>query len=178
MGLRGKDWLDENRYTLSSYERRRTKIYRCDIHKWPFDFPCRYCRDIKIWKQDNIRHHICNKHRIAFTAYDHCSSCTYKEQKLQRMGNCEDCTLVNPDGFEQEYEHWDASKAKAKERGERFDKALAEQKDHQNEKCLSCGKPIIFDEWFCYCCLCPDCYMKNEPKEEDYDEFGDLRDIV
>lgn len=38
---------------------------------------------------------------------------------------------------------------------------------HTNEKCSGCDKPINFEEWFCYCSLCPDCYLQTPEEELD-----------
>jgi hypothetical protein len=47
----------------------------------------------------------------------------------------------------------------------KFDEAYKENQKHVNESCSSCDKSISFDEWFCYCALCTDCYQKI-PEEE------------
>lgn len=72
---------------------------------------------------------------------------------------------------------WAIERRKTRERQAKFSKAWVERSKHLDEKCLNCDKSIVFDEYFCYCCLCVDCYMKQEPKDEEYDDFGDLKEF-
>jgi hypothetical protein len=52
-----------------------------------------------------------------------------------------------------------------RERLLKYREAMNDNQKHVNESCTSCDKPIDFDEWFCYCSLCLDCYMQT-PEEE------------
>lgn len=46
-----------------------------------------------------------------------------------------------------------------------YEESLKEIDKHVNESCSNCNKLIDFHAWFCYCSLCPDCYMQT-PEEE------------
>jgi len=54
-----------------------------------------------------------------------------------------------------------------------YDDALRDARDsgaHTNESCSSCDESISVDDWFCYCGLCPDCFL-NSDSEEDIDNW-------
>jgi transcription initiation factor IIE alpha subunit len=57
------------------------------------------------------------------------------------------------------------SEAIAYTRQKIYDNAAKDRSKHQNETCSNCDRPLDFDEWFCYCSLCPDCYLQTPESE-------------
>jgi len=52
-----------------------------------------------------------------------------------------------------------------------YDDTLSEARDtgaHTNEHCPSCDRNISVDEWFCYCSLCPDCFLKSDADADNW----------
>lgn len=127
-----------------------------------------------------VKNNWCKKHGREYVK--NCTVCTVERIHRQYMLNevfgcaihlkfeesCKQCV---------EYNRYALAHRKIIERQTKFEQALKDVDKHANEKCVVCDKPIIFDEWFCYCCMCPDCYLKHEPDEEEYDKYGDLKEV-
>ncbi len=58
--------------------------------------------------------------------------------------------------------------AQAAVRRQQYRDSLKEHEKHANEKCPSCDKPIDFETWFCYCSLCPDCFLNSKEEIDNY----------
>ena len=97
-------------------------------------------KDLKGWKS-------CIKHRKEFV--EGCQSCTIEGNTYNKLTS-------------------DPVKILSAKRQMMFAEAMKEhkkKKDKTDEKCSYCDKMIDIEEWFCYCSLCPDCYLQI-PEEE------------
>lgn len=99
-------------------------------------------------KKTKMHYRSCIKHRITYVSAG-CRICRYEQDKLER----------------EEYNSQITENKKITEYKQSLYKETRSQKQHIDDKCSSCDKTIHFEEWFCYCSLCPDCYLQI-PEEE------------
>lgn len=138
-------------------------------------YECIYCRRERVWREwNNLRKHqkclvvyaVCIKHHLPFRLSGGLSRQDYKKSTYVFAYNtptyCERCKeedderILNDIRFREKEEN---------ERISMFRHIMKEPHKHANEQCSNCDKPIDITEWFCYCSLCPDCYISDDRKE-------------
>lgn len=85
-----------------------------------------------------------------------CRDCVYEERKREREAMFRQSELIEQQQRERQLAYHNAIEDYRK------------KGKHINDKCSSCDEKIAFEEWFCYCGLCPDCFLNSE---EDVDNW-------
>ncbi len=108
-----------------------------------------------------IYHKYDNSETFRFHKYSHCY---YKGDSREQYSWTYDCKTCKDLIKQKELEQ----KTQREQRGLLYTKEIKKIDKHQNEKCSSCDKPINFEEWFCYCSLCPDCFLNSDEEIDNY----------
>lgn len=140
----------------------------CFEHRKYFRGVYSECPDCLAEREEKLRSKpklFCEKHQIEYTSR-RCIDCIYDDlirEEKRYIGHCIGSTF-STDVYDEIHRMKILELERQRLRARVYNDPTVIQK-HTNEPCSSRDKPISFDEWFCYCSLCPDCYMQI-PEDE------------
>lgn len=126
-------------------------------------FCCHDCLLEDYWRENNWEFEYCSLHKMS---------------GLLKWGGCRKCKYVDqePSPSREELKLIAIQGEQSRNRITLYYDSKTQSERHRNETCSSCDKAIDFEEWFCYCSLCPDCYLNSDEEVDNYLGIKDTGD--